>query len=570
MRRSLRRSRVPALSLPQVPFKLPGFALDSVQPQGTTLVVEAHPTNETAYCPQCASPSMRIHSTYTRKPRDLPVSNQEVRLLLHLRRFFCDLPTCPQRTFAERLPNLLPVRAQRTVRLSRSLSVLGFALGGRAGARTAHNLTLPTSRDTLLRLVRQAPISATTPRVLGVDDFALRKGRIYGSILVDLEQHRPIDLLPDRTAETLEAWLLEHPGVEVVARDRSTEYARGATAGAPDALQVADRWHLLKNHREALERVLNRLHAEVSALPPALPAPLASSASPAPPVPAPLRPRALRPRSARDQAAQAAARERRLERYQQVKALVAQGQPLLQIATQLQMSRTTVTAYAAAAVFPERAATRPQPSQLDPYLVYLQERGQAGCTNASQLWREIHAQGYPGGRRQVARWVQHQRSEPSALAPKKYGFRRRGAGTPAGRAVTNQAPLAAPRQLVWLLLRLPGQCTDAETTVVARLLQHPEIRQAQELAHEFQAMVRQRKAEAFDSWLQTCAASGIAELQSFAKGLSQEEASIRAALSEPWSSGQVEGQVNRLKMLKRQMYGRAKLDLLRQRVLNAA
>ena len=505
---------------------------------------------------------MRVHSTYTRNPRDLPVGEQQVRLLLHVRRFFCDLPTCPQRTFAERLPDVLPARAQRTVRLTRSLNVLGFALGGRAGARTAHKLSLPTRRDTLLRLVRQAPVPPATPRVLGVDDFALRQGRVYGSILVDLEQHRPIDLLPDRTAETLETWLLEHPGVEVIARDRSTEYARGASAGAPDALQVADRWHLLKNHREALERLFNRLHAELRALPP-------PSLS-APPAPTPPRPRALRTLSARDRAAQAAARERRLQRYQQVKSLVAQGKPLLQSAKQLKMSRTTVTAYAAATVFPERAATRPQPSQLDPYRAYLQERWHAGCTNASQLWREIHAQGYPGGRRQIARWVLHQRSEPSALAPKKYGFNRPAASTPAGDAATSAPALAAPRQLVWLLLREPAQLSDEETAVVARLLQHPDMRRAQKRAHEFQAMVRQRKPEAFNGWLQACAASSIAELQSFAKGLLQAEPSIRAALSEPWSSGQAEGQVNRLKLLKRQMYGRAKFDLLRQRVLNAA
>jgi transposase len=168
-----------------------------------------------------------------------------------------------------------------------------------------------------------------------------------------------------------------------------------------------------------------------------------------------------------------------------VKALVAEGKPLLQIAKQLKMSRTTVTAYAAAAVFPERAATRPQPSQLDPYLAYLQERWQAGCTNASQLWREIHAQGYPGGRRQVARWMQHQRSEPSALASKKYGFNRPVATTPSGGVATSAPALAAPRQLVWLLLRDPAQLNDEETTVLTRLLQHPDVRRAQKLAHEF-------------------------------------------------------------------------------------
>ncbi len=553
------------MSMPHVLFRLPGFAIDSVQAQDNTLLVAAHPTSADACCPQCAAASRRVHSTYTRRPRDLPVSEQPVRLLLHVRRFFCDAALCPQRTFAERLPDLLPVRAQRTVRLTRSLCVLGFALGGRAGARTAHKLSLPSSRDTLLRLIRQAPIPAATPRVLGVDDFALRKGRVYGSILVDLEQHRPIDLLPDRTAETLAAWLREHPGVVVITRDRSTEYARGATLGAPDAVQVADRWHLLKNHREALERMLNRLHAELNALPEhSAPADVLQNR------PLPSRPRRLRALSVREQAAQTAARARRLQRYQQVHALVAHGRPILQIAQQLKMSRATATAYAAAPVFPERAASRAQPSQFDSYLSILEQRWQAGCTNASQLWREILAQGYPGGRRQVARWVQHQRTAPAASTPKKYGFRAPRGTMPAGRSRTDAPALAAPRQLVWLLLRTQTQLTEADATTLARLQQHPQVQQASALAQDFQAMVRQRKPDAFDAWVQACVDSDIAELQSFAKGLLQEEASIRAALREPWSSGQVEGQVNRLKLLKRQMYGRATFDLLRQRVLHAA
>jgi transposase len=555
---------MPTILLSYGTFALPGFAIDSVQSHPPALHIEAHPTSEVACCPHCACPSLRVHSAYTRKPRDLPVSDVRVQLILHVRRFFCDVPTCPQRTFAERLPDVLPAHAQRTARLTRSLTVLGFALGGRAGARTARKLALPTSRDTLLRLVRRTPTPATvTPRVLGVDDVALRKGHVYGSILVDLEQHRPIDLLPDRTAETLAVWLGDHPGVEVIARDRSTEYTRGATLGAPTAVQVADRWHILKNQREALERMLNRLHAALSALP-MLPSAPGDPAAP----PVARRPRALRTPSAREQAAQAATRKRRLQRYQQVQILVAQGVPVLQIATRLAMSRSTATAFAAASAFPERAANRAQPSALDSYLSVLQERWQAGCTNASQLWREIHAHGYPGGRRQVARWVQHQRSAPASTTPKRYG------STPIVPPTevnpSSAPPLAAPRQLVWLLLRPTAQLTDTDTAALAQLMQHADVVCARRLAHEFQAMVRQRKPESFDGWLQACATSGIPELQSFAKGLAQEYASIRAALSEPWSSGQVEGQVNRLKLLKRQMYGRAKLDLLRQRVLHAA
>ena len=554
------------MSLPQVSFRLPGFAIDSVKAAPPLLIVEAHPTPVAADCPRCASPSTRVHSTYTRHPRDLPVSEQPVRLLLHMRRFFCDVATCPQRTFAERLPDLLPVRAQRTARLTRSLTVLGFALGGRPGARTARTLRLPASRDTLLRLVRRAPTpTAGTPRVLGVDDFALRKGRVYGSILVNLEQHRPIDLLPDRTAESLATWLTAHPGVEVIARDRSTEYTRGATLGAPDAMQVADRWHVLKNHREALERMLNRLHAELSALPEPAPTPPAT-----PSHPLPCRPRRLRALSAREQAAQAAARARRLQRYQQVQALVAQGRPILQIAQQLQMSRATATAFAAAPVFPERAANRAQPSALDPYLPILQEHWQAGCTNASQLWRDLRTHGYLGTRKQVARWAQAQRTTPSEAAPKKYGFRPAGSVAADGRSASPQPVLVAPRQLVWLLLRPTDQLPAPDAATLARLLQHADIVCARKLAHDFQAMVRQRKPESFDGWLQACATGGIPELQSFAKGLAQEDASIRAALREPWSSGQVEGQVTRIKLLKRQMYGRAKFALLRQRVLHAA
>src|SRR5215207_9649017 len=235
-----------------LPFSLPGFMIDAVHTIDGKLLVEATAVRFTVACPDCHQLSARIHSWYMRTPRDLPVSDHLVQLHLHVRRFFCDTPSCARRTFAERLPELLPFRAQRTQRFSRSLEVLGFALGGRAAARTAAKLGLRTSRNTLLRCVQHAQLPARpTPRVLGVDDVAFRKGHSYGTILVDLEQHRPVDLLPDRDADLLITWLQAHPGVEIVSRDRSTEFRRAITSGAPDALQVADRWHLLVNLREA-------------------------------------------------------------------------------------------------------------------------------------------------------------------------------------------------------------------------------------------------------------------------------------------------------------------------------
>lgn len=212
------------------------------------LIVGARVSGTSAFCPSCQQPSRRVHSFYTRAPTDLPLGGYRVQLQLSVRRFYCHHATCEKRTFTEQLPKLLAFRARRTHRLLAAQRSVGIALGGEAGARLLARLAMPASPDTTLRLIRKAPVAtATAPRVLGVDDWAMRKGRTYGTILVDLEEHRVVDLLPDRTSKTLSSWLREHPDVEILARDRSTEYAKGASEGAPQAEQVADRWHLLLN-----------------------------------------------------------------------------------------------------------------------------------------------------------------------------------------------------------------------------------------------------------------------------------------------------------------------------------
>ena len=231
------------------------------------MTVEASVTSLTAACPKCGRIAERVHSRYVRSPRDLPWGCHAVRLALSVRRLFCDHSDCPQRTFVERLPDVVPVRGQRTFRFTDNLRVLSFALGGEAGARIGQQVRLPASPDTLLRVIRTTELPArSSPGALGVDDFALKKGHSYGTILVDLERHCPVDLLPDRSADGLAEWLRNHDTVKVIARDRSKEYARGATAGAPQARQVADRWHLLVNLREALERFLTRIHGRLRAL----------------------------------------------------------------------------------------------------------------------------------------------------------------------------------------------------------------------------------------------------------------------------------------------------------------
>lgn len=411
-----------------------------------------------------------------------------------------------------------------------------------------------------MRVLRASSLpSVATPKVLGVDDFAFRKGQIYGSILVDLTAGRPVDLLPDRTADTFAAWLREHPGVEIIVRDRSTEYARGASEGAPAARQIVDRWHLLVNLRETLERLLTRRHADLCKLPASeeLLHHLSEQQQ---------RPRMLRRPSVREAAAQQARRARRYARYEEVRQLHAIGLPLTQIAERLGISWRTASNFARAETFPERAASKPRASQIDRFAPYLEERWTAGCTNISQLWREVVAQGYSGTRKQVGRWAEHQRTK--AAPQLSTDGKAQSEQKPERRAA--QLPLPSPRALAWLLLHEPKALDEADRLVLAHLCSDPMVVEAHGLAQELRTMVRQHQAEGFDSWFERCCGATASEMQNFGAGMRREEAAIRAALSEPWSTGPVEGQITRLKSIKRQMYGRAGLDVLRLRVLSAA
>lgn len=578
------RSLVPAL--PQCPwYRKEAMAFVSppvlpilarLLPDATALSLEAcevddamaqimlcvHSTQGTAPCPGCTTPARRIHSRYTRTLADLPWATYRVRFQLRVRKWFCDHPACARRIFTERLPTIAAPWARRTLRLVQRLVALGVALGGKAGVRLGATWGLQVSRTTLLRLLRrQAEPEVPTPRVLGVDDFALRKGQTYGTVLIDLERRQPVALLPERTAEPLAQWLREHPGVAIIARDRASAYAEGARQGAPTAIQVADRWHLLRNLAEALEQVFHQhrsmlpaLHMSSGGLPLASAAQATGGeeASPCPPA----QPTALQ----RPSEAASSRHIHRRQRYEQVRQLAQQGLPFQAIARQVGLHRTTVAQYVRADSYPARAHP---PSLLEPYKPYLLARWHAGCRTGMRLYEELQRQGFRGGRSTVLHYFTQLR-KAQGLAP------RTRTGAPTAPVSDPTVSGLTPRQATWLVLRRPERVTEDEQSLLAQLPQaHPSFAQAMALAQGFAQLLRTRQPERLETWLQQAATSSLAVFQRLAQSFQRDAAAVTAGITGPWSSGPVEGHINRLKMLKRQMFGRAHLDLLRHRFVRA-
>jgi hypothetical protein len=432
-----------------------------------------------ATCPDCGTASQAVHSRYQRHPADLPSLGGEVRLHLSVRRFYCRNPACVRVTFAEPIPDLLAPRARRTRRLVTTQGRIGVTCGGEAGARLLHILGMPTSADTVLRLVRAIPLPACAPpRILGVDDWARRKGQTYGTILVDLEEHCVVDLLPDRTAQTLAAWLQEHDTVSVIARDRSTEYARGASLGAPKAIQVVDRWHLLQNLREMIERWLAGIHGRLRQLPPVRGGELP-----------PLQRRGTFSRTRTETARTLESRARRLAQYEEVRRRFHAGEKILAISHAMGISRPTVRSFAYAQSFPERAVRRPVASALDPYLDRLETRLAEGCESVAELWRDIKERGYPGPIQQIQRWVNRRHEVPAPTVPCPDDVVKPDTA-PSCRLSKTKPVLASSRQLAWLLVRSSEALSEAEKAMLAWIVQDAEVARLSPLIARFGELVR--------------------------------------------------------------------------------
>ncbi|WP_075824061.1 ISL3 family transposase [Streptomyces acidiscabies] len=535
-------SRLQELLFPSVP----GIEVVAVHTDDEAIRVEARCTATGASCPGCARWTERVHSSYLRFPADLPVAGRRAQLALRVRRFVCSATACGRRTFVEQVTGLTRRHGRVTERLHRTMSDIGLALAGRAGARLAQVMGITTSRTTLLRRVMDLPDpAATQPRAVGVDDFALRRGHVYGTVVIDAETHRVLDLLPERDAATLAPWLAAHSGIEVVCRDRAGAYAEAASTAAPQALQVADRFHLWQNLASAVEKTVASHRPCLRDLPP--PAP---EDEPAWETPVGLPP--CRDDKADDPAGKFAERAR--AHHALVHCLLDQGMSLRGIADHLGWGRHTVQRYARAARWQEmvKGHKRRRPSKLDPFKPYLEQRWAEteGRVAILELHREISARGFRGGYTIVYDWI-------SRTLPQNSG-------------IPASPPPPSVRQVTGWLTRHPATLTEEEKLHRKAVLDRcPELATAAELTSSFAELLTTLSGIRLPEWITEAANTNLPGISSFATGLNSDFAAVTAGLTTDWNSGPVEGAVNRIKMLKRQMFGRAGFPLLRKRVLLA-
>ncbi len=503
---------------------IPGSRCVEICDEGPRILLHFVRTVPTVQCPGCQQPAHRVQSGYRRTVSDIPWRGFRVQVQLEVRRFWCSTPTCAYQVFCERLDPWVPAYGRRSAELTAWIQQWGWHLSAEALARVALDQGCDVSATTILRILRMAvDPSREAPRVVGIDDWAIRKGHTYATVVVDQERHRIIEILPDRGIETVTRWLQQHPGIEVVSRDRARGYGKAISDGAPQARQVADRWHLLKNLSDAFNELLTRT-------PPPRPR------SPALPLThhLPSTPKGV---------------VHQQERYAAVKALAHGGYRVAEIARQTGLDRKTVTKYLSTSTPPDEAPRAPYPHLLDPFVSQLERLWVQGIRQALPILETLQTAGYHGSLTTISRWLRQRRAQE------------RGRATPPVR-------IARRTWATWFLgsdTSWPRQATVALTQLMTDV---PEYRRAWTLVHLFHTMLTHRKGSALAAWIRAAQVSGIPELMRFAKGLAEDAPAVQAGLTDPWSQGMTEGFNNQIKCLKRIMYGRAHLDLLRARILH--
>ncbi|MEH0626514.1 ISL3 family transposase [Streptomyces stelliscabiei] len=492
------------------------LVMEDVVDEGERIVVRARTPLDTAVCPVCGASSGRVHGYHWRTVADVPVDGRRVVVRVWVRRLVCPTRGC-RHTFREQVPGVLERYQRRTARLTRQVNAVVKELAGRAGSRLLAILAVGLSRHTALRTLLRIPLpTGRVPRVIGVDDFALRRRHRYATVVIDAETHERIDVLPDRTADTLEAWLRRHPGIEVVCRDGSATYAEAIRRALPDAVQVGDRWHLWKNLCEA---ALGEVKAHSACWATVLDAPIYDG------------PRA----------------QTTLERWHQVHGLLEKGVGLLECARRLQLALNTVKRYARADR-PERMLRVPKyrASLVDPYREHLRKRrSEDPGVPVQHLFEEIKTLGFTGCLNLLHKYINQ------------------------GRADADRSHIS-PRQLARMLLTRPDNLKTEHHDLLARLTAAcPEMTQlAAHIADFAQPLTpREENADGLSRWIVQVRTTDLPHLHSCARGLDRDRDAVIAALTLPYSNGPTEGVNTKTKRIARQMHGRAGFTLLRHRIL---
>ncbi len=515
--------------------------LDSIEVQEQTVIVYLHATAPTAVCPHCGTAGSRVHSRYERTIADLAFGGRNLELKLLVRKWICPQASCSRHIFAERFPELVQRYARMTNRLIKALQSVGVITNGADAAQIASSFGVPTTAKTIIRRVLQLPLpSEGVVRKVGIDEWAWKKGQRYGTILVDLEKRRVVQLLADRSVETSTAWLRKHAEIDLVSRDRGTIFREAATNGAPQAKQVVDRFHLQKNFAEALEKFFRK---QERVLKKATRGSIGKAHS-----------------AARTAVPEKIAQERRARHRQRVRVhkriwkLYREGYHKEQIAHLVGVSSQSVyRALQQEAPPPPRRRSRSS-SIVDPYLSYLASRWNQGCHNVARLYEEIVAQGYTGSRRTLE----------MQLRP----FRSQGAHPVSKQTIILDKPPSS-RGVALMMVRPTHSRTREQTAYLEHLVQSDSTSAVVfTLAQDFGRLLRKHEGQVrLEQWKAAVQASGIAELIAFVDGLADDAEAVANGCSLTWSNGMVEGFINKVKWIKRSSYGQAGFPLLQRRVL---
>ena len=519
------------------------LTVDSIERRAEGLIISLHATTSTVFCPRCGTAGSRIHSRYTRTISDPTVVGQRLILKLLVRKWVCPLASCPQRIFAEPFVGVVRRYARMTDRLIKALQSIGVTTNGEDGANLASSLAIPTTAKTLIRRVFELPLPRNGPvRIVGIDEWAWKKGSHYGTILVDLEHRRIADLLPERSVESSTAWFRQHPEVEIVSRDRGKIFRAAADAGAPQAKQIVDRFHLQKNFGEALEKffghrkrllklVAQKFGGETLSAP-------STSCAPS-----------VTEQECEDRYAE------RVHRHEKIWKLFRAGYRKEEIAQMVGVARRSVYRALEHEQPPTRYRKHWTHHVADPYLSYLTKRWNEGCHKAKQLYEEITAQGYTGSLRGIERILAQLRPHRAKPITKQ--------------TVTLARSAPSPRNTALMIVRPAKKRTQDQALFIDQLCKSdPLAATAYNLASSFGSLLRNLEGKpGLEKWKAAVRVSGIPELIDFMEGLDDDAEAVVNGCTESWSNGMVEGFVNKVKWIKRSGYGRAGFPLLQHRIL---